>query len=91
MPNAAYGATKAILPWYAVRLNAEDEWLNPFVLDPGWTQTEMGNLSAQLFGFESAPTTIADSCDGLVKMLQTATKEVHGGKMMLYTGEILDW
>jgi NAD(P)-dependent dehydrogenase (short-subunit alcohol dehydrogenase family) len=42
VPNAAYGASKSIVNWYGVRINAEDEWLNAFVLDPGWRANRHG-------------------------------------------------
>lgn len=88
IPNALYGPSKAALTWYGVRVNAEDEWLNAFVLDPGWVQTEMGNTAAHLFGVAAAPLTVDESVDGLFRLLTTATKEEHGGKVVLYTGEV---
>ncbi|RYP24619.1 hypothetical protein DL765_000445 [Monosporascus sp. GIB2] len=87
VPNALYGASKAMLQWYGVRINAEDEWLNTFILDPGWVQTDMGTAAAKSFGVEGAPTTIEDSVDGMVQVLTTATKDKYGGKVVLYTGE----
>lgn len=48
VPSATYGASKSILPWYGIRINFEDAWLNTFVLDPGWVQTDMGNSGAKL-------------------------------------------
>ncbi|RYP75462.1 hypothetical protein DL771_002347 [Monosporascus sp. 5C6A] len=87
IPNAMYGASKSMLQWYGVRINAEDEWLNAFILDPGWVQTDMGNTGAKHFGLEEAPTSFEDSVDGLLQVLTTATKEKYGGKVVLYTGE----
>ena len=77
-----------MVAWYGVRINAEDEWLNTFVMDPGWVQTEMGNEAARLFGVAEAPTTTEDSVNGLYNVLTTATKEKYGGKVVLYTGEV---
>lgn len=77
--------------WYGVRINAEDEWLNTFVLDPGFVQTDMGNAAAQTFGLEEASTTVDESVDGLFQVLTTATKEKYGGKLVLYTGEVQGW
>lgn len=88
MPNAVYGPTKAALTWYGIRINAEDEWLNTFLLDPGWVQTEMGNEGARTFGVEKAPVTVEDSVNGMYEVLTTATKEKWGGKVVLYTGEV---
>ncbi|KAK0641684.1 hypothetical protein B0T16DRAFT_380607 [Cercophora newfieldiana] len=88
VPNALYGASKSAVAWYGVRINAEDEWLNTFVLDPGWVQTEMGKEAARQFGVDSPPTTTEESVSGLYNVLTTATKEKYGGKVVLYTGEV---
>ena len=77
--------------WYGVRINAEDDWLNSFVLDPGFVQTESGNLSARTFGMVEAPIAVDDSTDGMYKVLTTATKEKYGGKCVLFTGEVQEW
>lgn len=89
IPNAAYGASKSVLPWYGVRINAEDEWLNAFVIDPGWVQTEMGNAGARHFGISEAPVTEESSVNGMFSVLTTTTKKQHGGKIVSYTGEVL--
>ncbi|RYP12041.1 hypothetical protein DL765_007501 [Monosporascus sp. GIB2] len=87
VPNAMYGASKSMLQWYGVRINAEDKWLNTFILDPGWVQTDMGSTAAKGLGVEEAPITVEDSVNGLLQVLTTATKEKYGGKVVLYTGE----
>ncbi|PYI15102.1 NAD(P)-binding protein [Aspergillus japonicus CBS 114.51] len=91
VPSAVYGASKAMVTWYGVRINAEDAWLNAFVLDPGWVQTDMGNAAAQGWGMEAAPTSIEESVGGMVEVLTTGTKERVGGKVVLYTGEVQEW
>lgn len=77
--------------WYGVRINAEDEWLNSFVLDPGFVQTDMGNTAARIFGMEEAVTPVDESCDGLFRVLTTATKEEYGGKIVLFDGKVQIW
>ncbi|KAJ5509163.1 Short-chain dehydrogenase/reductase SDR [Penicillium freii] len=81
VPSAAYGASKSIVNWYGVRINAEDEWLNAFVLDPGWVQTDMGNAAAQLWGMEEASDTHEKSITGMVEVLSMGTKEQYGGSL----------
>lgn len=81
-----------MLNWYGIRINAEDKWLTSFILDPGWVQTEMGNRAAQAWGVaEAAPDDFDDSTQGMFKVLTTAKKETHGGKLVVYTGEIKEW
>ncbi|OQE39347.1 hypothetical protein PENCOP_c007G01300 [Penicillium coprophilum] len=91
VPSAAYGASKSIVNWYGVRINAEDEWLNAFVLDPGWVQTDMGNEAARGWGLKEAPDTLENSIAGMIEVLSTGTKEQYGGKFVLYSGEIQEW
>ncbi|EAQ90192.1 hypothetical protein CHGG_06811 [Chaetomium globosum CBS 148.51] len=88
VPNAAYGPSKAAVTWYGVRLNAEDEWLNTFVIDPGWVQTDMGNAAASLWGISAALTTEQDSVNGIFNLVTIGTKEKYGGKVVLYMGEV---
>ncbi|KAL2157772.1 hypothetical protein VTH06DRAFT_5040 [Thermothelomyces fergusii] len=92
VPNGLYGPTKTMLNWYGVRINAEDEWLTAFILDPGWVQTEMGNGAARAWGMGgTAPLELRESVDGMFKVITTATKETHGGKLVQYTGEVSEW
>ncbi|KAK4164396.1 hypothetical protein QBC43DRAFT_344550 [Cladorrhinum sp. PSN259] len=85
------------LPWvlllgpFRIRINEEDQWLNSFVLDPGWVQTNTGNAAAELRRLEAAPLTVDVSCDGMFDVLRKATKEKYGGKSVLYTGDIQAW
>ncbi|KAI8955265.1 putative NADPH-dependent 1-acyl dihydroxyacetone phosphate reductase [Xylaria longipes] len=91
VPNSAYGASKSMIFWYGVRINAEEEWLNTFVIDPSWAQTDMGNDGARILGFEKATFTVDEVMDGVFRVLRTATKEKYGGKAVLYTGEVQEW
>ncbi|XDG07549.1 hypothetical protein ABKA04_007164 [Annulohypoxylon sp. FPYF3050] len=69
----------------------EEKWLSAFITTPGWVQTDLGNESARFFGYGQAPDTIDKSCDGLVEVIDTATKETHGGKMWNYDGKQQSW
>lgn len=91
VPSAVYAPSKSILNWYGVRINAEDEWLNTFVFDPGWCQTEMGNAAAHNWGMESAPGNPEESTRGMVDVIINGTKEQYGGKFVLSTGEVREW
>ncbi|KAL1799539.1 hypothetical protein ACET3X_003576 [Alternaria dauci] len=89
--NAAYAPTKAMVHWYTIRINSEDPWLNAFVLDPGWAQTDMGNGAAHLYGLEQAEITVDTSCDGMIKVISESTKEKDGGKMIGWDGGVRGW
>ncbi|KAI0138112.1 NAD(P)-binding protein [Hypoxylon sp. NC0597] len=91
IPNAAYGPSKAAVNWLTIRINAEDDWLNTFVLCPGWVSTELGDAGARGLGLEKAPDDLDESCDGMVRMIAGSTKEKHGGKMVWYNGTVSGW
>ncbi|KAK1750351.1 hypothetical protein QBC47DRAFT_393954 [Echria macrotheca] len=91
VPNAAYGPSKAMLNWFGVKINAEEEWLNTFLLDPGFVQTESANSAARQFGMEKATLPVDEATDGLFRVITTSTKERDGGNMVFYTGEVLTW
>ena len=88
IPNAAYGPTKAVVNWFIVRINSKDAWLNAFVMDPGWVQTDLGNAGAQHFDAPQADTTIDDSCSGMIRIIGESSKKKHGGKMIGWEGDI---
>ncbi|KAH6868859.1 hypothetical protein BKA58DRAFT_441284 [Alternaria rosae] len=90
--NAAYGPTKTALNWYTIRINAEDEWLNCFIIDPGHVATDMGDAASQALGMgEKAPVSVEDSCEGMMQVFAKASKKEYGGKLVVYTGEISGW
>lgn len=51
----------------------------------------MGNTSARMLGLEQAPTTLEESCDGMIKLFDAATKESHGGRLWNYEGKQEPW
>lgn len=91
LPNGVYGPSKAMVHWYTKRMNAEEESITTFVADPGWTNTDMGIYSAGLAGLPRAPDEPDDSCDGIMRVIDMATKETHGGKFVHYKGDIFPW
>ncbi|TGO19977.1 hypothetical protein BPAE_0325g00040 [Botrytis paeoniae] len=94
--NAAYGPSKAVVNWLAVRINAEEDWLNAFVMAPGWIATELGYEGAKGLGLDDdfmkqnlISTDV--SCDGMMKVYADSSKEEYGGKMVMYDGSIGGW
>ncbi|KAG8160907.1 hypothetical protein KVR01_009171 [Diaporthe batatas] len=92
IPNSAYGPSKAAVHWLTIRIDAEEESLTAFVIHPGFVQTDMGNLGARtVLGMEKASIGVDESCDGVVKVIDTATKESHGGRFWDFEGKSLTW
>ncbi|KAM7194465.1 hypothetical protein V8F20_007991 [Naviculisporaceae sp. PSN 640] len=82
----AYGASKAALNFLVKKAHVENDWLNAFVIDPGFTQTEMGNAGAKYFGLEQAFVTVKDSTEGIVRTIDNGTKTALSGKYIVYDG-----
>jgi hypothetical protein len=92
IPNAAYAPTKTAVNWYTIRINAEDEWLNCFSIDPGHVSTSLGDGAAKAVGMgDHAPLSVQDSCEGMMQVFAQASKKKYGGKLVVYTGEISTW
>lgn len=51
----------------------------------------MGNASARLVGLEKALIGVDESCDGIVRVIDAATKDSHGGKLWDNDGNLLAW
>jgi len=51
----------------------------------------MGNEGARKFGMEEAPVKVEDSCAQMVKLIEVATKESHGGRLWGYEGDLMAW
>lgn len=75
-----------------MKINAEDDWLNAFVLDPGFVFTDMGNAAAEAFGIPSEALNSVDAVSrGIFNVFTNATKEKFGGKVVSHTGDIQGW
>ncbi|WYZ41093.1 hypothetical protein EsH8_IV_001434 [Colletotrichum jinshuiense] len=91
MPNAAYGTSKVVGHWLTKSIHREEPELVAFPIDPGWVQTDLGNNGAHYFGHEQAPLSVGDVTDGIIKVVEEATRESHGGKLVQWDGAVLPW
>lgn len=89
--NAAYAPTKVVLHWLTKAIHIEEPWLTAFPIDPGWVQTDLGNHGADVFGFEKAAIPIEQSVHGMIKVIDVATRETHGGKLWVWDGRQVPW
>ncbi|CAJ2514333.1 Uu.00g024520.m01.CDS01 [Anthostomella pinea] len=95
-PNAAYGPSKSVSAWFTIKIHMEDDWLNSFSLGPGWVHTDLGDAGAIGLGADEdtqAKFMIScdDSCDGMFKVVTETSREKHGGKLVLFNGDVTPW
>ncbi|XXH05364.1 hypothetical protein Hte_011790 [Hypoxylon texense] len=91
MKNAAYAPTKVVQHWYTKMIHIEEPEIIAFPIDPGWVQTDIGNRGALAFGFEEAAITVDQSVQGMIKVIDAATRETHSGKMWIWDGTQSPW
>lgn len=93
MPLAAYGVSKAGANWIAGKIHREEERLIVIPMQPGWVQTSMGAKAAEVVGKSASdvPVTIQDSVQGIVNMIDKATKAEHSGRFWDQNGDELPW
>ncbi|KID86143.1 short-chain dehydrogenase/reductase family oxidoreductase, partial [Metarhizium majus ARSEF 297] len=94
LPGGAYGASKAALNWLtrAIHLQNEASGLVAVALHPGWVQTRLGDFAAKEWSYAAGPpTTLDESVEGILKVVDGASRETVGGKFVLYDGQIWPW
>ncbi|OTA91573.1 hypothetical protein M434DRAFT_76025 [Hypoxylon sp. CO27-5] len=96
VPNTPYVTSKAAVHWVTKRINQEEDWLTAFVIHPGWVDTDMGQAAFNGLGLaasnvEIPAITIDESCNGMVQLIDVATKETHGGRFWDYDGGRESW
>lgn len=75
------------------RINEEEDWLTAIVIHPGWVPTDMGKAASEGIGLpiEAFNITVDQSCDGMVHLIDVASKESHGGRFWDYDGGRESW
>ncbi|KAK6857277.1 NAD(P)-binding protein [Apiospora arundinis] len=89
--SAAYGPSKAAAHWLTKRINTEEDKVTAFVLHPGWVATDMGNRGANRVGLAQAPTSVQESVDGMLRIIDSATKETTGATFHEFNGNLYPW
>ncbi|KAK3116002.1 hypothetical protein LTR53_004116 [Teratosphaeriaceae sp. CCFEE 6253] len=90
-PAAAYGASKAMLNYLTCRMHHENAGLVAFPMSPGFVQTDMGNAGARKAGMKQAVFTVEQSVGGMLRTIDDATREKHGGTFQSWDGTTFDW
>lgn len=78
----SYRASKAALNMINKSLSRDYNWLTSIVVHPGWVQTDMGG--------SQAPVKVADSAEGILKVISQVNLEQSGG-FFDYKGNKLPW
>jgi norsolorinic acid ketoreductase len=81
-----------MIHWLTRKIDQEEEALCAFVIHPGFVATDMGHFGAKSFGVtDGPPTTVDESCEGIIEVVGEATKTTHGGKLFDFTGRTMSW
>ncbi|KAI8663203.1 hypothetical protein NCS57_00920500 [Fusarium keratoplasticum] len=88
-----YGASKTALNWLIHRIHREEPWLTAFVVHPGLVLTGMASGLLSLgadpaaFGAIDVDTSVV----GLLKLVNSASRNEHGGTFQNVDGTVLPW
>ncbi|GME24975.1 putative toxin biosynthesis protein [Neofusicoccum parvum] len=91
LPSSAYGSSKAAGNFIISKIHQENPELITFAINPGWVQTDMGNLGARSAGLDAAPETLEGSVSGILNRIDEATHEKDGGKFKDYKEDDVPW
>ncbi|KAI1415348.1 NAD(P)-binding protein [Hypoxylon sp. FL1857] len=87
----AYAAAKAALNWITRAIHFTNEWLVAVALNPGLVQTGPGNWCAREWGLEKATYTIEESVEGMMKVIDSATRDETSGEFFNLKNDKLPW
>lgn len=87
----AYGISKIALNYLIRKIHFENPELTAFPLNPGWVQTDMGNLGARSSGMDKAPVTLQDSVNGMLAKIDSATRENASGTFQSFDETKYQW
>ncbi|RSL86405.1 hypothetical protein CEP52_015822 [Fusarium oligoseptatum] len=88
-----YGASKTALNWLVHRIHREEPWLTAFVVHPGLVLTDMGSglLPAGADSAAFGAIDVDTSVTGLLKLIDSASRNEHGGTFQNVDGSVLPW
>ncbi|RKK90870.1 hypothetical protein BFJ71_g11227 [Fusarium oxysporum] len=89
--NTAYGSSKAALNFITRRIHFENPDLVAFSINPGWLQTDLGNHAAQSSGLSAAPVSVQDGVNGIVSVIDGATRNATSGRFLSWENKELPW
>ncbi|KAH7144180.1 hypothetical protein B0J13DRAFT_40732 [Dactylonectria estremocensis] len=89
--NTAYGSSKTALNFITRRIHFENPHLIAFPINPGWLQTDLGNHAAQSSGLSEAPVAVEDGVNGILNVVDKATREKTSGRFWSWDEQELQW
>ncbi|KAI4723472.1 putative NADP(+)-dependent dehydrogenase [Aureobasidium sp. EXF-10727] len=92
LPMATYSASKAGMNLLTYRIHIENPWLVSFAVHPGVIETENGLKAQAATGMSKDMVTPMEvAIDGMVGMIENATREETSGKFLSFDNTPLTW
>jgi norsolorinic acid ketoreductase len=91
VPLTAVSMSKAAGNAFVVQANKEEKKIVLVTMNPGWVQSESGNMVANMLGMEKAPTEMGWFVEKVIRTIDGMTKEKSGGKFINAKGETVPW
>ncbi|RAL16365.1 SDR family oxidoreductase [Aspergillus homomorphus CBS 101889] len=86
-PGGGYGASKAAANWITRKIHVENQGFVSFMIHPGFVKTVMGNAAARSIGLDSAFSEVDECAEGIIRLIDGATREFVGGRFVTLKGD----
>jgi NAD(P)-dependent dehydrogenase (short-subunit alcohol dehydrogenase family) len=94
VPAGAYGPSKAAANWVtrALHLQMDEAGLVSVGIHPGFVKTDMGAFAAGQWNNVIQPNvSVKQSVQGILEIVDEATKDKHSGQMVTFDGQVIPW
>ncbi|KAJ8060269.1 hypothetical protein OCU04_010610 [Sclerotinia nivalis] len=92
IPSLAYGMSKAAANYFVRKCHFEEgEGVVALALHPGWVKTKMGQAFADSVGVNEPPLSLEESVNGVLRQIDTATRETTSGSYVSWNGDVIPW
>ncbi|KAK1978303.1 short chain dehydrogenase [Colletotrichum cereale] len=92
VPSGAYGPSKAALNWIVKGLHVQNENLISVAINPGFVRTSMGEYAAKQWNYDVEMLgDVESSVNGVLQIIDGASRETTSGKLVNVPDEIWAW
>ncbi|TEY36326.1 hypothetical protein BOTCAL_0558g00040 [Botryotinia calthae] len=90
-PSLAYGISKGAGNYFVRKVHFEGSGFVCLAVHPGWVKTDNGQAFADSVGVEEPPMSLEESVSGVMRQIDTASRETTSGSFVSWKGDVVPW